>query len=167
MPLDAITIRPAVMQDRETLCRVYHEFHQFHVRGVPDRLLSLGEPPESYEGTDLFEALAGLIENEDVAFLVADVAGQLVGLAEIYIRQDEPNPFKAAFRHGYLQSLMVKHGFRRQGVGTRLQEAAQQWAKGKGAEEMRLETWEFDEGPQRFYEKRGYRTIRRTLIREI
>jgi GNAT superfamily N-acetyltransferase len=45
-------------------------------------------------------------------------------------------------------------------------EAAQNWAKEKGAAEMRLETWEFPGGPLPFYEKIGYRTIKRTLKKD-
>jgi hypothetical protein len=28
---------------------LYHASHQFHVRGVPDRLVILGEPLDTYE----------------------------------------------------------------------------------------------------------------------
>jgi hypothetical protein len=45
----AITTRPATVHDREALCRLYHASHQFHVRGVPDRLVILGEPLDTYE----------------------------------------------------------------------------------------------------------------------
>ena len=39
--------------------------------------------------------------------------------------------------------------------------------KEKGATEMRIETWEFEEGPLRFNEKNDYRTLRRTLVRAL
>jgi GNAT superfamily N-acetyltransferase len=165
--MTAITIRPATLDDREALCTLYHEFHEFHVRGVPDRLLSLGRPPETYEDSDLYEALGRIIEAEDSTILVGESAGQIVGLAEVYVRHDEPNPLRASYLHGDLQSLAVKEGFRRHGVGTELLSAAQEWAKARGATEMRADTWEFEEGPLGFYEKCGYRTVRRNLIRGL
>jgi hypothetical protein len=32
---------------------------------------------------------------------------------------------------------------------------------------MRLEIWEFPDGPLPFYQRLGYRTIRRTLAKEL
>jgi GNAT superfamily N-acetyltransferase len=165
--MNTIIVKLAANHDREALCRLYHEFHEFHVHGVPDRLLSLGEPLDTYEHSDLYQALAKIVEGADSVIFVAEAAHQLIGLAEVYVRQDEPNPLKTSYRHGHLQSLIVKEAFRGQGIGAKLLEAAQQWAKEKGATEMRVETWEFEEGPLRFYEKNDYRTLRRTLVRAL
>jgi GNAT superfamily N-acetyltransferase len=165
--MSTVIVRPAANHDRGALCRLYHEFHEFHVRGVPDRLLSLGEPPATYAQTDLYRALGGIIGGADSAIFVAEAAGQAVGLAEVYLRQDEPNPLETSCRYGYLQSLIVQAGFRREGIGTQLLEAAQQWVRERGAAELRVEVWEFGAGPLPFYEKNGYRTLRRTLVRAV
>ena len=165
--MNAVIIRLAELNEREALCKLYHAFHQFHVRGVPDRLLSLGEPPETYAGSDLYLALEKIIRDDDAAIFLAEVSGQPVGLAEVYLRQDEANPLRASYRYGYLQSLVVAEAFRQRGVGTRLVEAAHQWARSQGASEMRLDTWEFEQGPLEFYERLGYRTLRRTLVRTL
>ena len=162
--MSTVIVRPAANHDRGALCRLYHEFHEFHVRGVPDRLLSLGEPPATHEHTDLYEALAGIIGGADSAIFIAEAAEQPIGLVEVYLRQDKPSPFETSCRYGYLQSLIVREPFRREGVGTRLLDAAQQWAGEKGATEMRVEVWEFAEGPLQFYEKNDCRTLRRTLV---
>jgi hypothetical protein len=47
-------IRQAELADREALCDLYFESQEFHVRGLPDRLASLGQPPDGYEGSDLY-----------------------------------------------------------------------------------------------------------------
>jgi GNAT superfamily N-acetyltransferase len=62
---------------------------------------------------------------------------------------------------------MVDERFRGRGVGAWLMETAQEWARERGAFEMRLEIWEFEAGPLRFYERCGYRTLRRMLVREL
>jgi GNAT superfamily N-acetyltransferase len=62
---------------------------------------------------------------------------------------------------------MVQETYRGHGIGTRLVEAAERWARGQGATEVRVETWEFVEGPLAFYERMGYRTLRRTVVREL
>ncbi len=161
-----MTVRLAGMNDLEALCRLYVEFHEFHVRGVPDRLMSLGEP-DAYDCSEMYPKLEKIINNEDSAIFLAEVSGQPVGLAEVYVREDQPDPARVSRKYSYLQSLMVLEEFRRHGAGTRLLEGAEEWGKEKGATEMRLETWEFAEGPLEFYEHRGYRTLRRTLVREL
>ena len=160
-------IRSANLADREMLGHLYHEFHQFHVQGVPNRLLSLGKPPDSYKNSELFKTLKKIIKDDNSAIFVAELEGKIVGLAEIYIRQDEPNPLKVSYRYGFLQSLIVTESFRHHQIGTPLLKAAEQWAKEKGAIEMRLDIWEFKQGPLGFYEKRGYQTLRRTLVRKL
>jgi GNAT superfamily N-acetyltransferase len=165
--VEAVSVRSAELRDREALCRLYYEFHEYHVRGVPDRLRGLGEPPDTYAGSELYQALTRILQDDDAAIFLAQVARRTVGLVEAYLRQDEPNPLRVSRRYGYLQSLMVDEAFRRRGIGTQLMDAAQRWAQDKGAAEMRLEIWEFEAGPLRFYEGRGYRTLRRTLVCEL
>jgi GNAT superfamily N-acetyltransferase len=161
-----IIIRPAATEDLEKLCDLYLEFHEFHVRGVPGRLRSLTDP-ESRDDTELCEKIKKIIADDDSTIFLAEVGRQPVGLAEVYIREDEPNPHRVCRRHGHLQSLITTERFRHLGVGNKLLEAAEEWAREKGAAEMRLDIWEFAEGPLEFYEKNGYRTLRRSLVREF
>jgi len=156
-------IRQANKHDLEALSRLYTEFHEFHVSGVPDRLLRF----DSSRIAELHAALQKIIENKDAVILVAEVDGQLVGLGEVYMREDSPNPLKVQHKYGHLQSMIVTESYRGRGIGTRILEAVEQWAKEKNAAEVRLDTWEFKEGPLEFYEKRGYNTLRRTLVRRL
>lgn len=159
-------IRPANLEDLLALCALYLEFHEFHVRGVPDRLSSLGTP-DTFDPSELCAALGKIMQSEDSALFVAESHGRVVGLAEVYLRHDEPNPAVVVRCYGYLQSLMVAPAFRRQGIATRLMSAAEDWAQARGAAEMRLQTWEFDGDPLPFYDHLGYRTLRRTLVRGL
>ena len=163
---DDVVVRLARMEDMQTLCKLYAEFHEFHVRGVADRLVSLGET-DPHHDAELRDNLEKIINEDSSVILVAEIANQIVGLAEVYVRKDEPNPARVSYRYGHLQSLIVTEAFRRHGVGTKLVDAAEQWVKEKGATEMRLDIWEFTEGPLEFYEHTGYRTLRRTLVRQL
>lgn len=156
-------IRQADTYDLEALSRLYAEFHEFHVCGVPDRLLR----SDSSRIAELHAAIQKIIDNKDAVILVAEVDGRLVGLGEVYIREDPPNPLKVQHRYGHLQSMIVTEAYRGRGIGTKILEAVEQWAKERSAAEVRLDTWEFKEGPLGFYEKRGYNTLRRTLVRKL
>ncbi|MCB0124017.1 MAG: GNAT family N-acetyltransferase [Caldilineaceae bacterium] len=161
-----ITIRPAHRQDIAPLCRLYHEFHEGMVQAVPQRLQSLGDY-DYFNASTLSLSLQRLIDALDVAIWVAESSGEVVGLAEVYLREDEQNDETVAYRYGYLQSLMVTQRCRGQGIGAQLLAAAETWSREQGASELRLETWEFDRGPLGFYARQGYRTLRRTLVRSL
>jgi GNAT superfamily N-acetyltransferase len=161
-----VMVRPAVMDDLEWLCKSYYEFHEFHVRGVPDRLVSLGET-NPQEDSKLPTSLKKIIDGDESVLFIAEVGGQPVGFAEVYLRQDISDPARVSYRYGYVQSLMVDEAFRRHSVGRRLMETAEKWAKQQGATEVRLDIWEFGQGPLGFYEKTGYRTLKRTMVRGL
>lgn len=163
---DIPKIRLAHRHDIPTLCRLYHELHEFTVRGVPDRLRSLGDF-DCYDAAWLSLTVEKLMDAVDVALWVAAVNGQVVGLAEVYLREDERNDQRTAYRYGYLQCLVVDPRLRGRGIGRQLLAAAEQWSRTQGATELRLEMWEFDQGPLGFYTQQGYRTLRRTLVRSL
>jgi GNAT superfamily N-acetyltransferase len=162
--MNQFTIRPASEQDIEALVTLYIAFHEFHVHGLPDRL----RIPENYDLIELRASLKRIIDGDESALFLAQDAEEVVGLAEVYLRHDEPDALVVVrTAYGHLQSLMVLDEYRQHGLGTMLVAACEQWARERGANEMQLETWEFDAGPLRFYESLHYRTLRRTLVKAL
>lgn len=162
--METPNLRLAQRHDIPALCRLYHELHEFTVRGVPAYLQSLGEL-ECYDAAWLALTLEKLLDASAVAIWVAEVNGQVVGLAEVYLREDDPDPARVAYRYGYLQSLVVTARLRGRGIGRQLLTAAEAWSRDQGARELRLDCWEFEQGPLGFYTEAGYRTLRRTLVK--
>ncbi|KPJ61581.1 MAG: hypothetical protein AMJ46_00280 [Latescibacteria bacterium DG_63] len=160
--VDAV-IRKADSSDIESLCPLYFHFHEFHAKRVPERLVTLG-PFSDFDNSELVTKLKKILGDEQAVLLVAQVGGQIVGLAEAYIRQDKPHPETKGYRYVHLQSLMVREDFRGQGIGALLVQAAEDWARKHGAREIRLDTWEFSGDPVGFYEKMEYRTFRRQMV---
>lgn len=68
-----------------------------------DRLLSLGEPLDTYEHSDLYQALAKVIEGADSVIFVAEAADQLIGLAEVYVEiwEFEEGPLRFYEKNDY------------------------------------------------------------------
>lgn len=161
-----LTIRPAEAADREALCELFLDFHEFHAEGVPDRLTTMRDPAGRYY-EDLEARLGSLVAGHGSNLLVADRDGELVGFAEIYLRQTDPNAPVVPRKYAYLQSLMVAEHARREGIGAMLLAAAEAWAHDRGAAELHLEVWEFPGGPLPFYERQGYRTLRHSLVRPL
>ena len=109
----SIIIRRAQPQDVHDLCRLYHAFHQFHVAGLPSRLATLGDFA-AFDCAELVTQLGAIMANPEAAIFVADHEAELVGFAEIYLRQDEPNTAVVSHKYGHLQSLMVQQAYRGQ-----------------------------------------------------
>jgi GNAT superfamily N-acetyltransferase len=164
--LETVVIRPAMPVDYEALAQLYREFHEFHVRGVPTRLCHLGNlsPTERHR---LYDRFTQITAGPDSNLFVARTRNGIAGLAEVYVREDDPQPGVIPHRYGYLQSLMVAEAYRRGGIGALLLETAENWAREKGADEMQLDTWEFADGPLPFYEKNDYRALKRKLAKRL
>ncbi|HZC78936.1 MAG TPA: GNAT family N-acetyltransferase, partial [Ktedonobacterales bacterium] len=126
----------------------------------------LRTPPAEHEA-EVRAVLVKLLGEQDTALFVAETAGVVIGLAEVYLRADAADPATIAHRYGYVQSLMVTAQSRGRGAGAGLMVAAARWARERGADEMRLNTWELAGGPLAFYERLGYQTLRRTLVRRF
>jgi GNAT superfamily N-acetyltransferase len=166
-----VTIRHAREADFDDVIALYEEFHAFHVLGAPHRLrlpASATDPAQlAGEHTQIRALLAAVLENISAALLLAAAAGQIVGLAEMYLRRDEAHPLTIQYTYGYLQSLMVAERWRGCGVGGRLMAAAEAWASEREATELRLDAWEYAAGPLPFYDSLGYETIKRTLVKPL
>jgi GNAT superfamily N-acetyltransferase len=162
-----VIIRPARETELDDVIALYEEFHAFHARGVPDRLRLPEQPDDPTRRAEVRKQLQAIGRDPEAALFVADVDGAPVGLAEVYLRRDEPHPLTVSHAYGYLQSLVVTAGQRGRGLGMRLVAAAEQWAQAHGATQVRLETWAFPEGPLPFYEVLGYRTAKRTLVKPL
>ena len=158
-----VHIRRATEQDIEALLALYVELHEFHARGLPHWL----RIPEVYDHTASRETLRGLFEKETAVIFVADALGQMAGLVEVYLKEDEEHPLAVRHLYGYVQSLVVAAAFRKHGLGKALLEEAHRWTQGHGGEEVRLADWEFPEGPLHFYEALWYSTYTRWLVKAL
>ena len=94
--------------------------------------------------------------------LVAEVAGKVVGFAEVGLRShadgcDSQRPV------GFLEGWFVDAEHRGHGVGRALAEAAEAWARGQGCTEMASDTWIDNEPSQRAHEALGFEVVDRCV----
>ena len=164
--MNNLSVRPAQEQDVAALADLYVELHAFHVEHLPERL-RMAESALNQPDPVLEQGIRRILADAVSAIFVAEIDGRAAGLAEVSVREPDPNPLTVTRRYAHVQSMVVARGFRHLGIGARLIEAAQHWAKERGAAEMRLDVWEFAAGPLPFYEALGYRTLRRTLVKAL
>ena len=98
------------------------------------------------------ERLARMARREDMAVLVADDGGAMIGFASVMavdvIHVDPPA--------GMLVALVVAEAHRGRGIGRALADAAESWARSRGADRLTLASGLGRHGAHAFYEKIGY-----------
>lgn len=109
-----------------------------------------GSRPPAWNPERAAGALAGAIAADDTAVLVAENDdGQLVGLCTAYLDLH-------SVRFGprcWVEDLAVDPDHRSLGIGARLLDEAREWARGRGATHLELDSGEARADAQRFYER--------------
>ncbi|MFQ6077792.1 MAG: GNAT family N-acetyltransferase [Thermodesulfobacteriota bacterium] len=88
-------------------------------------------------------------------------------LPHVFCKSDGPARSKDFIFGIIADNLAVKQNFRRSGVGRSLIKRAHQWAVDKGLAQVELNVWEFNEGAIAFYEKLGYKTMSRKMVKSL
>lgn len=155
-----VTIEPAAASDFDQISRLFVEENRFHAELLPGRF-QVVEPIMTHEW---FNAV---LSSPARTLFVARNAGQVMG---VLLLQEMANPDDEIFRsrrYLYVDELMVAGAYRGRGIGRRLMEAAEGWARERGIEEIELNVWERNVGAIAFYEHLGYTAVRRRMVRKV
>lgn len=105
-----------------------------------------------------------LSDAHGAAFLALEPSAQpMIGVVLVRVYDTPAEPSMQRRRRGHVETLVVTAKRRRHGIGRRLLVSASDWARGQGAVEMVLTTWEGNEAADAFYQRLGYRVLSRIL----
>jgi GNAT superfamily N-acetyltransferase len=153
-----IVIRPPMPDDAEGLARAARDLAEQYASREPERF-------QIPDGESQVAAFARMVEQplgESSIWLVAEVEGQAVGDAYAELREPQEDadvqPLRdVGRRRAYLEYLAVQAAYRGRGVGGRLLEAVERWARDQGAELISTDTnVRSSFGAVEFYESHGY-----------
>jgi len=149
VPIPDIRVRPyRLPDDVEALARIYEDSEEYH------ETIDVEPPPVPHSMETSRRRFAAMRPGgADVLWLCAEVDGTVVGLAEAAMRRDEHNGFAGT----YVNELAVAAGWRGRGIGTRLLDEVERWARDHGAMGLALDTFVDNQGARRLYERRGFR----------
>lgn len=91
------------------------------------------------------------VGGEDQTMFVAEVDGEVVGFVSVGEREHFSGD-----TDGYVGELVVAEGHSGVGIGGRLMEQAEAWARGRGLGHLTVETGAANENARGFYTARGY-----------
>src|SRR5258708_19585482 len=120
------------------------------------RLPAWPRAPRAEHDAEVWEALVKPLGEEEAALLVAEVAGVVIGLAEVYLRADAADPATIAHRYSYLQSLFLTAEPRGRGAGSELMAAAARSSRAHAAITLPPHTWQLAARPLAFYDPLVY-----------
>jgi GNAT superfamily N-acetyltransferase len=99
------------------------------------------------------------LDPEENLVLVVEDAGRVVGWIHVFrSHRLEENVFAE------LGGLILSRDYRGEGLGRRLMEYGEQWAREHGCAKFRVRSHEKRAEAHRFYERVGYRTVKRQQV---
>ncbi len=156
-----LSIREATVSDYQGLCEIFEEVDSIHRQALPAIYRKPTGPARSRE------YIQGLIQDDATALLVAEGEGSLLGVIKVTVTETPDIPVYVPRTYAAIDTLAVKKECRRSGIGRSLLEAAEQWARNKGAAAAELTVMEFNEPAIAFYRRFGYKPASRKMRKPL
>jgi ribosomal protein S18 acetylase RimI-like enzyme len=102
----------------------------------------------------------------NAACFVAESERSVVGYCSVEVI-DEAHPLAQPHRYARLGVICVMPAFRRQGIAKSLLDTAEAWSRQRGATEMRLFVWKFNQPAAALYESTGFATRSFTMSKAL
>jgi GNAT superfamily N-acetyltransferase len=148
--LSSAQIRPGDSSDHDAIAELYAQLDAVHRAADEERFRS---PDGHARPADYVESL---LASEISRLFVAVDGQQIVGLAVVHLREILDHPVFEQRQYALLDDLVVRDTHRRRGLGSQLVRHAERWARERGAREIELAVWSFNEPARRLYEALGY-----------
>jgi ribosomal protein S18 acetylase RimI-like enzyme len=142
-------VREAQASDLSAICDLGEEVNAIHHAAFPHVFAGSGAPDAAASHWN------NSIARADASTFVAEQGGAIVGFVTVSV-SDESHPLLQPARVGRVGSIGVTEAARGHGIGSELMRHAQAWLASHGAQEIRLNVWQFNAGALRLYHELGY-----------
>jgi GNAT superfamily N-acetyltransferase len=95
----------------------------------------------------------------DGKILIAEVDGEVAGFVTILSKVTNEEPEEGDYEYGLVSDLMVVERFRKQGLGGKLLEAAESYARDRGVKWLRMGVLAANQGANNLYSSMGYTSL--------
>jgi len=150
------TYREAVAADLAAICAIGKIVNDRHHEIAPK---FFAPPSDALRDEAVWKQS---IESASATTFVAEEAGQVIGFVNVGI-VDETNSLAQPIRFVRVGMVGVLESYRRRGIGRSLMEHAEHWAAARGAVDIRLTVWTFNEDAIRLYRDLGYEVRSQTM----
>jgi len=150
-------IRLASEADYDALSPVFAEAERYHREALPHIFRA---PQGQFPPPSLFRQW---VSEAGSAVFVADDDGDLSGFATVRTDSAPDEGILQPRSFAVVDTLAVRSGQRRRGIGRSLMEAVHGWARERRLGHISLNVWEFNEPAIDFYRALGYQTLSRQM----
>jgi len=161
MPDISVTIRLGAVADYPRAHSVITETFSFHQQAAPTFFHESDSPPPT------LATIESLLEENTGAWFLAEHQGEVIGFVTVQLRPPAQEPYLVPETRALVQNLGMLSAWRGQGIGRTLMEAAEAWARQRGATRLVLNVWEFNTGALSFYESLGYSGFSRNMWKAL
>ncbi len=154
--MNELIIRKAQLDDRISLDELFREELVYHESLMPE----IFKVPTIVVDEQWLKPIL----NNDSSFLVISVYdGDIVGAILYKIKVNQDDPILKERKFGYIEEMIVKGSFRRQGIGKQLLDYAIKDLSSQDIKDIEINVWENNEIGRGFYKKYGFKTIQRRM----
>jgi ribosomal protein S18 acetylase RimI-like enzyme len=157
----AVHYREAGESDLPAICALGMQVNALHHDAFPRHFAPPADP-----GRDSAHWAASLAQPMATTFVAELASGPLAGFITVAV-QDENHTLLQPMRIGRIGTVGVTAEWRGHGMGRALMQRAQDWVLARGATELRLHVWAFNEPARRLYEELGYELRMLTLAKPL
>lgn len=156
-----IKIRKATETDFEPVNSLYHETYSLYHQNIPE---SYKETPKRLLPKGTF---INMVEDKNALVLVAEGKSQVIGMLCATIEKEESDEVTHGYHRVSIDELSILPGHRRQGIGSLLMKAAEDWAKDNKICDLTVLVYCFNGKAIKFYESNGYKPYSLKLNKKI
>jgi GNAT superfamily N-acetyltransferase len=142
-------VREATASDLPAICALGAEVNALHHEAWPQLFAPEGPPERDSEHWQQS------IARDSATTFVAVVEGVVVGFATVALLR-ETNSLLQPLSYGRIGSVSVAKAHRGNGIGPALMAQAEKWALSRGALDLRLNVWSFNQHALQVYKELGY-----------
>jgi ribosomal protein S18 acetylase RimI-like enzyme len=144
-----MVIRTANIMDIEKILDLEKQVFEIHFKARPDLIKKF---PMNYE------FVKNLIEGNTGKIFIAEENEQIIGHCIINIRVIKDHHLFHDMKNIEIDDMCIDENYRRKGVGKKLFEEVEKYAKEIGVNNIELMVWEFNQSARKFYEYIGFKT---------
>lgn len=143
--------REAEAHDLPAICALGQVVNLLHHTAWPD---IFAPPSDPMRDAKHWQSSIGMPNSTT---FVAALAGDIVAFVTVAL-VEESHSLLQPMRYARIGSVAVAEAHRGKGIGKHLMALAEEWAVRRGARDMRLNVWSFNERALAFYDELGYQT---------
>jgi len=160
MPDTEPSLREATPDDLPAICGLGEAVNALHHEAWPQVFAEPGDPLR--HAAHWRQSIA----TEQATVFVVERAGQVIGFVTVGLQQDNHLLLQPT-RYARIGSISVAPDCQGQGLGRRLMQAAEAWARQRGAPDIRLNVWAFNQRALALYEELGYEVRSQVLGKRL